>query len=429
MASVILGNWTHRRGDAGGCRAIAADVAGAKPRVAWSWSPPHGGRVDQVRIVGDHVFAATLGPIDPLAAGWEHVVVYALDAARGTVVATRTLADPVPVAAMVADDGVLHLVGTRSGEPVFWYALALPTLVPVHRRLLPLAADARQADVLDAWASPDGGLWLEIEAAGSATESPRRSFAFVSKSAADRPADVAAFDTAPTATGHPRDGCVAGRALFAPTFPLGEALSVLRLEPDTPIRSSEWMRSEVVGRPAALHTCYADGAVSVMALACSGERVHVQATLVDGATGVVRVRSRVEHGFVKQLGAWARMARRPNGELVLQRIGADGAPCSDLLCALPDGSITSFKLGAARPYVLDLALGDALLAHRSPKQGHVILSAFGVLEDGGWLGRRTSTLWSLELPTPGGEAGDAAVYAGAGHVIVRSPHRLTAIRV
>ena len=50
---VILGDWTHRRGDAGGTRAVSADAIKAKPEICWTWRPEHGGRVDQVRIAGE----------------------------------------------------------------------------------------------------------------------------------------------------------------------------------------------------------------------------------------------------------------------------------------------------------------------------------------------------------------------------------------
>jgi hypothetical protein len=428
MAGVILGNWTHRRGDAGGSRALAAEVAGARPRVAWSWSPPHGGRVDQVRVAGELVYVATQVPVDPAAVGWEHAVVYAIDAARGTVVAHRTLADPAPVAAMVIEGRALHLVATRPGEPVFWYALATPDLVPVHRRVALLDHDARQADVLDAWASPDGGLWLEIEAAQGDGRSSQHSYSFLGAAPTDRCTHVVVDRTGRLRPGQPADACAAGRALLVPVLE-GAAPSLRRLDPGSPDAEPldrEWMRTDVEGDERALHAVFAEGAAFGVALAHSAERVHAQVVSVDGESGVVRLRSPVEPGLVRELGVGARVVRRANRELVVQRISVDGAPCSDLLSAMPDGSLTAIKLGAARPYLLDLALGDALVAHRSPRPGRVIVGAFAVVKDGAWLGRRTSSLWSLELPSPG----DAAtVYAGAGHVFVRSPRGLTAIRM
>jgi hypothetical protein len=426
MASgVILGNWTHRRGDAGGTRALAADVLGAKPRVAWSWTPPQGGRVDQVRIAGEHVFVATLGPVDPIAPGWEHSVVYAIDAARGKVVAQRTLADPVPVAAMVVEAGTLHLVATRPGEPVFWYRLACPDLVPIDRRKVDLERDPRQADVLDAWASPDGGLWLEIEVAPEA----RRAFAFVAADPTGPPArtlviDGAARPVSPDAVTPPRDACVSGRSIFIPAYGDGELPSLCRLDPDG-ADVSPWVRADVSGAGAMLHAVAAEGAVSALAVARDGGRVLLQVVVLDRTSGVVRARSRPEEIARAELDTGARIARRAGGELVMQRVGADGAPCSDVVSASPDGSIASFRLGA-RPHVLDLVLGDAIVAHRKPKEGRVLVSAFAIVHEKGWLGPRATSPWSIELPSHGG---GSTLYAGAGHVIVRGSRGLTAIRV
>src|SRR5579862_5594746 len=123
MASLIRGDWTHRRGDPGGTRAIAAEIDRPRPAIAWSWRPDHGGRVDQVRVAGSRVLVATMVPGDPSAPGWEHAVAYALDARTGAQTARRQLPDPVPVAAMVVQDETLHVVATRRSEPIHWYAL------------------------------------------------------------------------------------------------------------------------------------------------------------------------------------------------------------------------------------------------------------------------------------------------------------------
>src|ERR1700733_9260523 len=130
MASVILGDWTHRRGDAGGARAVPAEIDRPRPAVAWSWRPEHGGGGGPGRGGG----------------------------------AAGALPAPVPVAAMVVDDGVVHVVSTRGGEPIFWYALTPSELVPCHRRIVAVADGLQHDDVLDAWATPDGGLWLELDA-------------------------------------------------------------------------------------------------------------------------------------------------------------------------------------------------------------------------------------------------------------------------
>src|ERR1700738_3262220 len=163
MASVILGDWTHRRCDPGGARAVAAEIDRPRPTVAWSWRPEHGGRGDQGRVIGQNVVVASMMPRDANAPGWEHAVVYALDARTGVEVARRVLPDPVPIAAMVVEAGLVHVVATRKGEPILWYALSPVDLVPQHRRIVTLAASTRHEDVLDAWAAPDGGLWLELD--------------------------------------------------------------------------------------------------------------------------------------------------------------------------------------------------------------------------------------------------------------------------
>jgi hypothetical protein len=421
MAGVILGDWTHRRGDAGGTRALAADVADAKPRVAWSWSPPHGGRVDQVRIAGEHVFVVTMDPADPVAIGWEHAMVYAIDAATGAVVARRRLADPAPVAAMVIEGRVLHLATTGPGEPIVWYALDTPDLVPRHRRYVDLV-DARSSDVLDAWASPDGGLWLEIEASRPGASRTARGFQFLAAETGG--AGMHAGPEAQASSGEPSDACAAGRTLFAPWD--GDVPSVHRLDPhaeDAP-PDREWMRGKTAADRWVLHSVLADGALTAIVLARRDSEMHAEAVTVDATTGVVRAEAGAS-GLVRELGAGGRTVRRPNGETVVQRIGSDGAPCTDLVCALPDGSLTSCKLGVGRGYVLDLCLGDTLLAHRVPKDGHLVVGAFAVVQEGGWLGRRTSALWSIEL----GGGGEPTLYAGAGHVVVREPRGLTAIRI
>src|ERR1700733_10369455 len=113
MASVILGEWTHRRGDAGGARAVPAEIDRPRPAIAWSWRPEHRGHVDQVRVVGQNVLVATMMPRDAGAPGWEPAVFYAIHARPGAEVPRRVLPDPVPVAAMVVESGVVHVVATR----------------------------------------------------------------------------------------------------------------------------------------------------------------------------------------------------------------------------------------------------------------------------------------------------------------------------
>ena len=83
------------------------DPHGRAPAERGRWRPSRralpahgqdGGHVDQVRVVGQNVLVATMMPRDASAPGWEHAVVYAIDARTGVEVARRVLPDPVPVA-------------------------------------------------------------------------------------------------------------------------------------------------------------------------------------------------------------------------------------------------------------------------------------------------------------------------------------------
>ena len=139
MASVILGDWTHRRGDAGGARAVPAEIDRPRPAVAWSWRPEHGGRVDQVRVAGTTVIVATMMPRDPKAPRWEHAVVYALDAHTGIEIARRVLPDPVrsrpwwwTTASSTSSrrEGASRSSGTRSRRPISCPAIAASSRWP-----------------------------------------------------------------------------------------------------------------------------------------------------------------------------------------------------------------------------------------------------------------------------------------------------------
>ena len=157
------------------------------------------------------------------------------------------------------------------------------------------------------------------------------------------------------------------------------------------------------------------------------ERARVEAFAVDRASGVVRWRAQAERVEVKPgLGDSARVARRPNGELLFQSLRADGTPCSPLLCARPDGRLDSIALGTRGRYVLDAALGDTVLAHRENKDGHVEVAGFATDHEGRLLGRRAALRWTLDV----GDLGSATtVYAGAGAVVVRGSRAVTAVRL
>jgi hypothetical protein len=437
MASVILGEWTHRRGDAGGARAVAAEIDRPKPLIAWSWRPEHGGHVDQVRIVGPNVLIATMAPRDASAPGWEHAVVYAIDVRTGVEVARRVLPDPVPVAAMVVEAGVLHVVATRRGEPIFWYALAPADLVPRHRRIIALACDARHDDVLEAWASPDGGLWLDLDAV--LTGGVRRAllYAFAdgtgSEPAACAHQDEVEGEGAVTA----RDACAGGHELFVPVTgrwspesPTTPALVRLRPLEDGTSEDAVWASASVTGPAPQIHALGGDGMVYAVAAAEDAERpdrTRVEAFAVDRASGVVRWRAQAERvGARPRLGETARVARRFNGELLFQSLGGDGLPRTGLLCARPDGRLDTVALGPRGNYVLDAALGDLVLAHRENKDGHVEVGGFAIDHEGRLLGRRAGLRWTVDAGDLGGAT---TVYAGAGAVIVRGARAVCAVRL
>ena len=215
MASVILGEWTHRRGDRGGLRAVAAEIERPRPSVAWSWRPEHGGHVDQVRIVGQNVLVATMMPRDASAPGWEHAVVYAIDARTGVEVARRVL----------AGSGARRRDGRRGGRParrrhapgradLLVRPLAGRPRAPAPSHRSPLAAG--HDDVLEAWAAPDGGLWLELEAAtGTDAQQHALAYAFADGGGTTPAVWRSRRDTA-EGPAVARDACAGGHELFAP---------------------------------------------------------------------------------------------------------------------------------------------------------------------------------------------------------------------
>jgi hypothetical protein len=429
MASEIRGEWTHRRGDAGGTRAVAAEIDHPRPAVAWVWKPDHGGRIDQVRLVGSSVIVATMMPGDERAPGWEHAVIYMLDAVRGEELARRVLPDPVPVAAMVVAGEPIHIVATRTGEPIFWYTLT-PDLLPIARRVVTLSSPVAHDDVLDAWATP-GGLWLELEGPAQGVPGRARAYAYV-----DPDADATVARTGGGAPGDApeRDACSDGRDLFVPLNglwasgpePIPPALA--RLEPSAAGDGTPWVRAKVTGPRAQVHALCSGGlicAVSVAEDPLKPERARVEAFAVDSVSGEVRWRNEDERVDVKaRLGDGARFARRDNGELLFQSLGPDGTPSTPLLCVRPDGKTDALLLGAKGPYVLDAALGDLVLGHREGKDGRVEVGGFAIDHQGRLLGRRAVPSWTIETESLG--AG-ATVYAGAGAVVIRGERALAAI--
>ena len=302
MASVILGDWTHRRGDAGGARAVAAEMDRPRPSVAWSWQPEHGGRVDQVRVAGTTIVVATMMPRDPKAARWEHAVLYALDGHTGIEIARRVLPDPVPVAAMVVEDGIVHVISTRSGEPIFWYALTATELVPDHRRIVTLADGVVHDDVLEAWATPDGGLWLELDTAGKGNAARLWGFAFADPNGS--PATAHMNEDLTSSGGSPiaHDACAGGNDLFVPlegrwardSTPTPPGLSRLGRGPGREAVEPTWVLATVMGPRSSIHALGGDGVVCAVAVAedeARPDHARVEVFAVDRTSGTVRWRA------------------------------------------------------------------------------------------------------------------------------------------
>jgi len=448
MASVILGDWTHRRGDAGGTRSVPAEIQRPRPTVAWMWQPEHGGRVDQVRVIGTTVIVATMMPSDPSAPRWEHAVLYVLDAHTGVEIARRVLPDPVPVAAMVVENSVVHVVSTLKGEPIFWYALTPAELVPIHRRIVALADDVRHDDVLDAWGTPDGGLWLEIDARSQGEGARAPTYVFADPSGAPTGAGARAERTGTDGPVFAHDACAGGHDLFAPIEGRWDSEDdasppgVLRLDrrpsddataatgAGSGVGAGPWVHASVVGPRSRIHTLCGDGVVCAVAVAedpSKPELARLEAFAADRSSGVVRWRAHDAKLAIRpHLGDVARVARRPNGEVLFQGLAPDGGPCTPLVCAGPDRRVDVILLGARGRYVLDAALGDLVLAHRENKDGRVEVGGFAIDQDGRLLGRRAVPQWSIDLGDLGGEA---SVYAGAGAVIVRGANAVCAVRM
>ncbi|MGD0675961.1 MAG: hypothetical protein ABSC94_11110 [Polyangiaceae bacterium] len=436
MASVILGDWTHRRGDRGGARAVEAEIDKPRPTIAWTWQPEHRGRVDQVRIAGGCVLVATMAPRDSDAPGWEHAVLYALDAESGLELARRVLPDPVPVAAMVVEAGLVNVVATRKGEPIYWYSLSTPELVASHRRIIVAGSPVRPDDVLDAWATPDGGLWLELDVAVGPEGLRARTYSFAN--AGGDPIVVRVDEHAAT-EGPPivQDACACGQSLYVPVDgrwggaaeATPSALSRLDASSVDEI-GGVWACASVVGPRARIHAlCREDVIYGATAAEdpAKPDRLRIEAFAVDRASGNVHWRAQDERvALTDGLGDTARTARRPNGELLFQRLGPDGVPCTPLICARPDGRLDTVLIGARGPYVLDAALGPIVLAHRENKDGRVEVGGFAIDREGRLLGRRAIVGFAIDA----GDLGQGVtVYAGAGVIVARGSRSVCAIRL
>jgi hypothetical protein len=156
----------------------------------------------------------------------------------------------------------------------------------------------------------------------------------------------------------------------------------------------------------------------------AGRGIFAEVLALDRTTGVERWKTLVARFPSAGPGAATRLAHL-NGEIVMQRLAADGLPCTDLLFAGPRGSFDTATLGTGRRFVLDASLGGSLLAHRSRADGRVLVAGFSA-EGRSLLGRRARMDFSIETPDVGGAP---AVYAGAGKILVKGAKRLVAIAV
>jgi hypothetical protein len=249
----------------------------------------------------------------------------------------------------------------------------------------------------------------------------------------------------------PRDACCVGHTLYAPSAGdwdetgdgSGTPPLIWQLDPagEGDVDAPPWARSEVTGPHSHAHALATEGVVAAVALADDpsdgsgapglpwrgpqrSPRALVQAMMVDRESGVVRVQSSVERIGTRGPCEGARLARRPNGELVFQCIDGDGRPSSDLVRIGPGGELAAYPL-PKETLLLDAALGDAILAHTETRGGKVLVSALDIDKER-LLGKRAQTIWSIETPDLGGST---TVYAGAGHVLARGAQGLAAIRV
>lgn len=381
-------------------------------------------------------------PRDPSAPGWEHAVLYALDIATGGEVVRRVLPDPSPVAALVVSGGIVHVVSTRRGEPIFGYAFSASDLVPLHRRIVALAIGTRHDDVLDAWAAADGGLWLELDAVVGVEGKHVLAYVFVDAEGATHEIAAQHGSVCGDGTAPARDACAGGHDLFAPLdgkWVNGDAAlppGLRRLEPhattDVPPpddAEAAWARATVVGPRAQIHALGSEGVVCAVAAADDPEkpeRARVEVFAWDRSSAHVQWRAQSDHVSVKShLGDSARVARRPNGEILFQSLGADGVPRTALVCARPDGRLDEIHLGRGA-WVLDAALGDLVLAHREDVNGGVQVGGIAIDHEGRLLGRRAVVRWAIEA---GNLGGGTTVYAGAGAVVVRGECAVCAVHL
>jgi hypothetical protein len=434
VAGAIFGDWTHRRADGGGTRALPAELGRAKLRVAWTWEAPAATRIDQVRTTGEFVVVAAMGMAED-AAGWEHATVVVLDAATGKVAGRRVLPDPVPVSSLAVEGHVVQIVATSPGESLFTYALSIPNLRPLHRGVVRLE-DPGRFDVLDAWALPGGGLWLELEAGEGSVE-----YVAVAATPGESSLPRLVLPVGPFASA--RDACESERALFVPAEPEAhEATSptplLFKLDPEREeqverpgrTRTTVWAHAETGGQVFRTRALAHEGlvyAVLVGVAPASSTQGDLVAGVIalDRTAAVERYRTPLARFPSSLPGERARIVFA-NAEVAFQLLSAEGKPCSDVLLAGRGNALEPITLGAKRRFILDAALGGLLLAHATKADGHVVVAVFDLDAKAGILGRRARMHVSAETPEVGGTP---TVYAGAGRIFVKGERRLVALGV
>jgi hypothetical protein len=244
---------------------------------------------------------------------------------------------------------------------------------------------------------------------------------------------VACDGTAPA-----HDACAGGHELFAPIdgrwtgedAPLPPALTRLHSRTGQDQAEATWVRASLMGPRAQIHAVGCDEVVCAVAAAEDPdrpERARVEVFAVERSSGVVRWRAQGDRIAVKaQLGDTARIARRPNGELLFQSLGPEGSPRTPLVCARPNGRLDEILFGARGRWILDAALGDQVLAHREDSDGQVQVGGIAIDHEGRLLGRRAVARWTIDA---GDLGGGTTVYAGAGAVVVRGARAVCAVHL
>lgn len=436
--SALSSDWTHRRVDLLGSRFLRGTVADWKPKVAWSWRPSHGGRVDQVRTVGDLIVVVTMPPGPP---GWTHAMVHLVDGKTGKERVSRRLPDPAPVGALAVGPRSVHVAVAGDAVAPYHYALERDSLRPQRRTVLPLVTTGLEDDVLDMWAPSDERVAFEVELGAERS----RRFGWVDLPS--RRGSLRAHDAGLAAGdrgGPPRDCAISGEYLIIPvpgidgppaTAPGAQRMSVAEVgEGSEGSRGSSapaegiWFRSSLDHTSAATTVVGGESSVTCAfaALASDTEgELLVEALTIDRATSVVRQRHVARmSGAPSRTFSGFRAVRMPSGQLFLQP-NVVGGLAWGLALKLPNGAgAPDGVLLGARGTSLCFGTDDALVVLREKAAGIVTLTALDTQSVGGLQGRRAKSFWSFDVPDSGE---GVAVFAGQPGIVLRSTKSLTLI--